>query len=95
MKQQYGKPDANHAQVKQWYRDLGCSVADCKDVGLGVPDLFVGCVGRTDPVEVKTEDGKLLPSQEVFIAGWRGSAVVVVRTMEDCIAHVQSMRRKR
>lgn len=94
MKQRYGKPDANHGQVKDWYRELGCAVADTKDAGLGVPDLFIGCAGITDPVEVKTEDGDLLPSQRTFIAGWRGSTVAVVRTQDDVIRHVQSMRKR-
>lgn len=94
MKQRYGKPDANHGQVKGWYRELGCTVADTKDAGLGVPDLFIGCVGITDPVEVKTEEGDLLPSQKTFIAGWRGSQVAVVRTHDDVIKHVQLMRKR-
>lgn len=89
-----GKPDANHFQVIQWYRDLGCSVADTKNAGLGVPDIFVGCVSQCDPVEIKTEDGKLLPSQELFIRSWRGSPVVVVRTQADVIEHVTAMRKR-
>ncbi len=93
-KQKYGKPDANHSAVKQWYRELGCSVADCKDVGLGCPDLFVGCVGITDPVEVKTEDGGLLPSQVTFTMSWRGSPVRIVRTQQEVIDHVSDMRRR-
>lgn len=94
MKQRYGKRDANHAEIVKWYRELGCSVAETQDAGLGVPDLFVGCVGLTDPVEIKTEDGELLPSQEAFIRGWRGSDTPVVRTQDDVIAHVQAMRRR-
>lgn len=94
MKQRYGKADANHADVKGWYRELGCTVADTKDAGLGVPDLFCGCAGITDPVEVKTEDGKLLPSQQTFILAWRGSTTRIVRTQDDVIAHVHDMRRR-
>jgi len=94
VKQRYGKPDANHGEVKGWYVELGCSVADTKDAGLGVPDLFVGCAGVTDPVEVKTEDGGLEKSQETFIATWRGSRVWVSRTHDDVVAHVHDMRRR-
>lgn len=94
MKQRYGKPDANHGDVKGWYLQLGCSVADTKDAGLGVPDLFVGAVGVCDPVEVKTEDGDLLASQKTFIASWRGPKVAIVRTREDVIAHVHDMRKR-
>lgn len=35
----YGRRDANHPQVVAWYRELGCAVADCADLGLGLPDL--------------------------------------------------------
>jgi hypothetical protein len=94
VKQRYGKPDANHGDVKGWYEQLGCAVADTKDAGLGVPDLFIGCAGITDPVEVKTEDGKLLPSQQTFIAAWRGSAARIVRTFDDVCDHVKDMRRR-
>lgn len=94
MKQRYGKRDANHAQVVRWYRDLGCSVAETHDAGLGVPDLFVGCVGVTDPVEIKTEDGKLLPSQETFVLAWRGSTTRIVRSLAEVVAHVTDMRRR-
>jgi len=86
--------DSNHAQVVQWYRDLGCAVANTKGVGLGVPDLFVGCLGVTDPVEVKATNGQLRPSQENFIKCWRGSPVRIVRTQDDVIEHVADMRRR-
>ena len=89
----HAKRDANHCKVAGWYRDLGCSVADTHAAGIGVPDLFVGCVGLCHPVEVKTEEGRLLPSQETFIKTWRGTPVRVVRTQQDVIDHVQEMRR--
>lgn len=94
MKQRYGKRDANHNDVVGWYRQLGCSVAETQDAGLGVPDLFVGCCGVSDPVEVKTEDGALNPSQKTFIRDWRGSAVAIVRTQAEVVAHVHDMRRR-
>lgn len=89
------KRDANHCQVLAWYEELGCSVADTHAAGLGVPDAFVGCVGQCHPVEIKTDEGRLLPSQETFIAKWRGSPVRVVRTQQDVIDHVQDMRKRR
>jgi len=91
-KQRYGKPDSNHHDVIGWYEDLGCKVCDTKDVGLGFPDLVVGAAGITDVVEVKSDEGKLRPSQELFVAAWRGSAVRIVRTREDVIEHVMHMR---
>lgn len=94
MKQRYANRDANHADVVRWYRQLGCSVAETQDAGLGVPDLFVGCVGITDPVEIKTADGKLKPSQQTFILAWRGSTTRIVRTQDEVAEHVQDMRRR-
>lgn len=90
----HGRRDLNHQEVVKWYRDLGCFVADTADLGLGLPDLFVGAAGVTDPVEVKTEDGKLTPLQQTFVQAWRGSAVAIVRTQEDVINHVTNMRRR-
>ena len=90
----HAKPDANHSAIVQWYRDLGCSVADTHAAGLGVPDLFVGCVGLCDPVEVKTEEGRLLLSQETFIKTWRGTPVRIVRTQTDVIDHVTEIRQR-
>lgn len=89
-----GKADANHYEVIAWYRDLGCTVADTKNAGLGVPDLFVGCVGLCEAVEVKTEEGRLLSSQENFMAAWRGGRIAVVKTQDDVINHVQAMRKR-
>jgi hypothetical protein len=94
VKQRYGKRDANHNEVVGWYRELGCSVAETHDAGLGVPDLFVGVCGVCDPVEVKTIDGELLPSQQTFIAAWRGARVWIVRTHDEVIAHVTDMRKR-
>ena len=88
------KRDGNHSAVVQWYRDLGCSVAETHAAGLGVPDLFVGCVGLCDPVEIKTEEGRLLLSQENFISQWRGTIVKIVRSQTDVIDHVIEMRNR-
>jgi hypothetical protein len=90
----HGRRDGNHQAVVRWYRDLGCYVADTADLGLGLPDLFVGAAGVTDAVEVKSEDGKLTPLQQTFVQAWRGSAVAIVRTQNDVINHVTNMRRR-
>lgn len=88
----YGRRDENHQQIVAWYRELGCSVADTADLGLGLPDIFVGAAGVSDPVEIKTADGKLKPMQETFIHAWRGSIVRIVRSREEVIEHVMHMR---
>lgn len=94
MTTKHGRRDANHSDVVKWYRDLGCFVACTADLGLGLPDLFVGAAGVTDPVEIKTEDGDLTPLQKTFIAAWRGSPVAIVRTQTDVIDHVARMRKR-
>lgn len=94
MKPRYGNPDSNHHDVIGWYRELGCFVCDTKDVGFGFPDLVVGAAGVTDVVEIKSGEGRLRSSQELFISAWRGSAVRIVRTQGDVLEHVTDMRRR-
>jgi hypothetical protein len=89
-----GKPDSNHADVVGWYESLYCSVFDSHACGLGFPDLVVGIAGVTCLVEIKSEDGELRASQNLFIRTWRGAKPVVVRTQGDVINHVQSVRER-
>lgn len=86
--------DANHSEVIGWYEELYCSVVDLHKCGGGVPDLLVGCAGRSELVEVKTEEGQLRPNQITFNRDWRGNKVVVVRTRADVINHVQNIRER-
>jgi hypothetical protein len=88
-----GHHDDNHADLEQCFRDLGCTVADTSAAGYGFPDLTVGLIGQTHLVEVKDADGRLSSAQERFIRDWRGGRIVVVQTVEECIAHVQTIRR--
>jgi len=90
----HGRRDTTHAPRVADYRALGCTFADTADLGLGLPDGFVGCTGITDPVEFKSEGGTLEPAQKTFIAAWRGSKPQVIVTLEDVIAHVADMRRR-
>lgn len=90
----YGRRDSNHSDVVGWYREMGCAVAVTADLGLGLPDAFVGCAGVTDPVEIKSADGELTPEQRTFIAGWRGSRVWIPRTLDDVTKHVADMRKR-
>ena len=78
----------------QDYRDAGCSVVDLHGVGFGCPDLMIGCAGRTELVEVKTDEGELSPGQVVFVRDWRGSKVVIVRNRDGVMVHVQAIRRR-
>lgn len=90
----HGRRDSTHADIVGWYRDLGCYVACTADLGLGLPDAFIGCAGVTDPCEFKSEDGELTSLQKTFIAAWRGSPVAIVRTQSDVIEHVTRMRKR-
>jgi hypothetical protein len=89
-----GRTDANHSEVTGWYEELFCSVVDLHAVGGGVPDLLIGCAGRSELVEVKTEHGQLEPAQVTFIRDWRGAKVVIVRTQADVINHVMNIRER-
>lgn len=74
----YHQLDSNHKAIVEALEAGGCSVEP-----LGRPvDLVVGKNGRTYLVEVKTAKGKLRPSQEKFLAGWKGHAAVL-RSIED------------
>ena len=71
------RKDANHNEVANALRDIGCSVFEMHSVGDGVSDLLVGYRGRNLLIEVK--DGskppsrqKLRPTQIIFRAEWRG-----------------------
>lgn len=92
-KPKYGRTDANHAEVIGWFEQLGCIVTDTSQVGGGFPDIVCGLIGRTLLIEIKTEDGELLPSQKTFNARWRGEQPVLVRTQQDCIDLVTKIRR--
>lgn len=85
--------DANHPGIQQAYIDLGCSVFDASEVGSGFPDLVVGIAGVTHLVEIKAAKGKLRKSQTDFNDAWRGGKPIVVRSVDDVIAHVQACRK--
>lgn len=87
-----GRADANHVELAGVYEQLGCSVVNTYHVGGGYPDVNVGLVGITELVEIKMPDGEPTPAQVTFHRDWRGSRIVVVRTMDDVIAHVKAIR---
>lgn len=84
--------DANHAQIVQAFRAMGCSVLSLAQVGKGCPDLVIGTHGINLLVEVKTPKGKLTNDQSAFIAGWKGG-YDVVRTTEDVANLLQTVRK--
>lgn len=75
--------DANHSEIVQLLREIGCSVQSLAGVADGCPDLLVGYRGQTFLFEVKdgmkpSSKRKLTPDQEAWVDGWRGSPVWLV-----------------
>lgn len=87
-----GLKDANHDELVADYRATGCSVFETNGVGFGFPDLVIGCSGRTELVELKSDEGDLNPGQRAFVRDWRGSKVRIVRTRDDVLDHVRWIR---
>ena len=56
--------DANHKEVVDEFRRLGCSVLDMSRLGDGAPDLLIGYGGVSILVEVK--DGLKPPSKSTL-----------------------------
>jgi hypothetical protein len=90
-----GHHDGNHAELAQVFEGWGCSVADTSAAGFGFPDIVLGLIGETHLVEVKDKDGRLSASQQRFLRDWRGGHVAIVQTLDEAIAHVQGIRRRR
>jgi len=83
--------DANHSQIRDLLRQLGCVVADTSDVGRGFPDLLVKTrLGRVFLVEVKNPDRpkgrRKLDGQQAEVAALWGESYRVIETEADAIA---------
>ena len=92
------KRDANHQEVADAFRALGCSVFETDRIGEGFPDLLVGLLGQTFPIEVKNPAthygrGGLNKKQSAFAAAWRGSPITVITSEIEAEAFVQNVRR--
>ncbi len=84
------RTDANHAEIVQALRKVGCRVLDLRSLGNGCPDLLVDTGSGLALMEVKTSDGHLRQSQQDFVsAGWR---VWVIRSVPDALKVVWSYR---
>lgn len=81
-KYSYHQLDANHREIRDGLITYGATV-DAK----GPLDLLVGFRGVNYLIEVKTAKGKLRPSQEAFLARWKGQAVVV-RTLDEALCAI-------
>lgn len=87
------KVDANHAEIVEALRRIGCSVASLAMVGAGYPDLLVA-VDRSRTLLLEVKDGKkrpsarkLTPDEERFFQEWSGE-VYVVTSVEEAVAVV-------
>lgn len=83
--------DANQSEIVEALRKAGCSVFVASTVGKGFPDLIVGKSGRTVLMEIKTKKGTLTEDQVHFYEHWKGSAIIIVRTIEEALAVARSL----
>ena len=83
--------DANQKEIVEALRKAGCSVFVASTVGKGFPDLIVGKGGRTVLVEIKTKKGKLTEDQVHFYENWKGSAIIIVRTIDEALNIAKSL----
>lgn len=87
------KRDAIQGAVVEAFRDCGLSVYDAAHAGKDFPDLVVGWAGKTWLVELKTGKAPLTPGQVEFARQWRGSPVVVLRSVTEAMDWACAIRR--
>lgn len=78
------RTDANHQEIVDALRRMGCSVQSLAGVGRGCPDLLVGYSGRNLLLEVKAPKGKPTSDQMTWGATWSGQ-LGIVRSVADAI----------
>lgn len=79
----YGKRDLSEGPIKEALKAVGASVTSLS-LSDG-PDLLVGWRGVTFLMESKTGKRKLREGQKHWHENWQGSAVIVVRTVDDAL----------
>lgn len=96
-----GRRDANHGELSELFKALGCSWVDLTDTGIpGWPDGACGLFNVTHLVEIKSKDSAygrsgLNPNQAAFYRDWKGEKPYVVSTPDEVVALVNSWRQKR
>jgi hypothetical protein len=92
------RTDANQTEIVKAFRRIGALVAVTSPLGSGFPDLVVGRPGGGLKL-VELKDGSKPPSarrltddEKRFHALW-GEHVVIVESLEDAIALVQTLSR--
>lgn len=86
------KVDDTQGDIVDALRKGGASVQILSAVGKGCPDLLVGAAFRNWLVEVKSEGGELTDDQVTFVTEWRGQPVAIIRSAEEAIAWLNSVR---
>lgn len=76
--------DGNEATIIEVLRRCGWSVQALSI--RGGPDLLLGRHGDTVVAEVKQPKGRLRDAQAAWHEAWRGSPVIVLRTVEEALA---------
>ena len=69
--------DANHVEVVEAFRKMGCSVLSLAALGKGVPDLLVAVQGITWLIEIKSGKGKENLIQLEWAENWKGARALV------------------
>jgi hypothetical protein len=87
--------DAIHCAVVGAFRQIGLSVYDSSHAGKSFPDLVVGSGGVTYLVELKTGNASMTEGQAAFADTWRGSPIVVLRSVASAIDWACSIRRRK
>ena len=90
--------DANHGEIREFYRALGFSVANTFQLGKGFPDIVVAKWGITDLVEIK--DGEKPPSKRTltddeieFHQKWNAK-VFIIESIDDVLKHHEDVKRR-
>lgn len=78
----HSQRDGNHVEIKKEFERLGWSTQDTYMLS-GFVDLVAGKFNITLLVEVKLPGKKLTDKQEAWHDAWRGTAPVVMRSVED------------
>lgn len=86
------RKDANHNEICDALRAVGCSVLDLSRLGCDAPDCLVGNGETNTLLEIKTTKGKLSPGQETFFQTWQGPKAVV-RSIDEALAAVGVLKR--
>jgi len=87
--------DANHAVIREAFRDMGASVFDSSSIGRGFPDLVVGINNRTALVEIKSHSkARFTEDQLSFMQNWKGGTVYRIEDVSQVETLIKLMKKK-